>query len=165
MEWLKKDVFTADCLCFLSLLIKKQISQRCTSKLPLHLKLSQSLGWWSNESLMVSHRVKQSRAGQKINSNIDGTDGRTCCRQAWSLVMVFCIKAVVLLRDFFFTSTSLFVQEFVPRGTVTLVTDSPVPADVGAATIVVCTFVQACRKRGSVGRKDGERDKHQREER
>lgn len=37
----------------------------------------------------------------------------------------------------FFTSTRLFVQELVPRGTVAVITDSPVPADVRAAAVVV----------------------------
>lgn len=37
----------------------------------------------------------------------------------------------------FFTSTRLFVQELVPGGTVAIVTDSPVPADVRAAAVVV----------------------------
>lgn len=47
-----------------------------------------------------------------------------------------------------FTSTSLFVQEFVPGGAVAFVTDPSVPADVGAAAIVVLAFVHTCRKRG-----------------
>jgi len=44
---------------------------------------------------------------------------------------------------YFLTSTSLLVQEFIPGGTVTLVTDDAVPADVGAAAIVVGTLIQA----------------------
>lgn len=63
---------------------------------------------------------------------------------------------------FFFTSTSLFVQEFVARRTITLITNSPVPADVGAATIVVCTLIQDCRERGS-RRKGGGRVRDRRE--
>lgn len=46
-----------------------------------------------------------------------------------------------------FTSTCLFVQEFVTGGTVTLVTDPPVSADVGAAAVVVLAFVYTCRRR------------------
>lgn len=67
------------------------------------------------------------------------------------------------ITSFFFTSTSLLVQEFVPRGTVTLVTNSAVPADVGAAAIVVCTLVQACRgTEGAVGGRDRGRDRDRR---
>lgn len=47
-----------------------------------------------------------------------------------------------------FTSTSLFVQEFVAGGAVAFVADPSVPADVGAAAIVVLAFVHTCRKRG-----------------
>lgn len=65
--------------------------------------------------------------------------------------------AVVLSHNFFFfTSTSLFVQKFIARGTVTLVTNSPVPADVGTATIVICTLIQAYRERREVGGKTEE---------
>lgn len=56
------------------------------------------------------------------------------CLQGWCLV---------------FTSTSLFVQQLVPRGAVALITDSPVPADVRAAAIVVCALIQACTIKGS----------------
>lgn len=48
-----------------------------------------------------------------------------------------------------FTSASLFVQQLVPRGAVALITDSPVPADVRAAAIVVCALIQACTIKGS----------------
>lgn len=48
-----------------------------------------------------------------------------------------------------FTSTGLFVQEFVPGGTVAFVADPSVPADVGAAAVVVLAFVHGCRKRGA----------------
>lgn len=47
-----------------------------------------------------------------------------------------------------FTSTSLFVQEFVPGGAVAFVTNPSVPADVGAAAVVVLAFVHTCRKKG-----------------
>lgn len=56
-----------------------------------------------------------------------------------------------------FTSTGLFVQEFVPGGTVAFVADPSVPADVGAAAVVVLAFIHACRKRGARtgGRRQG----------
>lgn len=57
---------------------------------------------------------------------------------------------------FLFTSTRLFIQEFVARGAVTLITNSLVLADVGAATVVVCTLIQACRDSGNRGKgRDG----------
>lgn len=54
-----------------------------------------------------------------------------------------------------FTSTSLFVQEFVTRGAVTLVTDPPVSADVGAAAVVVFAFIYTCRRRGGEEGREG----------
>lgn len=46
-----------------------------------------------------------------------------------------------------FTSTCLFVQEFVTGGAVTLVTDPSVSAKVGAAAVVVLAFIYTCRMR------------------
>lgn len=58
-----------------------------------------------------------------------------------------------------FTSTSLFVQEFVTGGAVTLVTDPPVSADVGAAAVVVLAFIYTCRRRweGKGGRQGNQK--------
>lgn len=50
-----------------------------------------------------------------------------------------------------FTSTSLLVQQLVPRGAVALVADSPVPADVRAAAVVVRALIQACTTQGQRG--------------
>lgn len=56
---------------------------------------------------------------------------------------------IEVARRVFFTSTRLFVQELVAGGTVALVTDSPVPADVRAAAVVVGAFIQACTTKSS----------------
>lgn len=45
-----------------------------------------------------------------------------------------------------FTSTCLFVQKFVTGGAITLVADPPVSADVGAAAVVVLTFIYTYRR-------------------
>lgn len=58
------------------------------------------------------------------------------------------------------TSTSFFVQEFIPGGAVTLITDPSVSADVGAAAIVVLTFINTCKRRGG-GERVGDRSSTQ----
>lgn len=62
---------------------------------------------------------------------------------------------------FLFTSTRLFIQEFVARGAVTLITNSLVLADVGAATVVVCTLIQACRDRVAAEERAGMAERKQ----
>lgn len=74
---------------------------------------------------------------------------------------LLCARVCLQVSSLVFTSTRLFVQQLVPRGAVALIADSPVPADVRAAAIVVGALIQACTIKGSEeeGQRRGRRQK------
>lgn len=112
---------------------------RCVSHVIFHGQGSHSAAWkntrWGGIILQVS--------GYTVAcvNQVKKTLGRVWlaqCHTTYSwLFFILLSRSCSLYIYISFTSTSLFVQEFVPWRTVTLKTDSPVPADMGATTIVV----------------------------